>query len=392
MVLQSKVILSTNYALQNKIPFCVHQGGTYSGKTFGINKSLIEYAFQTPKKTIDIIGQSVPHLTTGAKKDFETILELENIQLEEKKQEKLYKFPNGSAIRFLSVDKLGKAKGGKRDVLFANECNEFSYQIIRQLMLRTNDTVILDYNPTGLFWWQTKLLPTLEKANYRFYRTTYKDNPSISQKKIKEIEGLKNEDEQLYNIYALGITGKLEGLIFPNFSIVEEMPNIIGNGLDFGFNSPSALVHCGYEDHSIYLDEGFYETGLSNADIAERITNKKDTIADSAEPKSIAEIQKLIKGKIYGADKSKGSVISGIKLIKKFANIYVTKRSTNIIKEFNNYKWKVDRNGDSLDEPVKAFDHAMDGFRYFVTYHFDGGKKQVSTFEIENNPDFWNNN
>lgn len=383
----NKVIQSTLYHLHKKTPYIIQQGGTYSGKTYGIMVALLQFALQaTQRLTITVVGQTVPHLNTGVKKDFEAILETHNLQLPHNKVEKLYTLPNGTTIRFLAVDKLGKAKGGKRDILFINECNEIPYTIAEQLMLRTNDTVIMDYNPTGEFWWQRKKLPTLEKNQYFFLRTTYKDNPAISEKKIKDIESLKLTDEQLYKVYALGLTGKVQGLVFPAYNLVDAMPNIIGNGLDFGFtNDPTALIEVGYQNGELYLNEQVYETNLTNADIALRINNNKIIIADCAEPKSIAEIKS--KGiNIEPAKKGKDSINFGIQIMKRF-KINITKTSLNLIKEFNNYKWAVNADGEKTNKPIDRFNHAIDAVRYYVMYRFE--LKNVITFEIENNPNYW---
>ena len=55
--------------------------------------------------------------------------------------------------------------------------------------------------------------------------------------------------------------------------------------------------------------------------------------------------------------------------------IYVTARSQNLRKEFDNYVWAKDKNGNPVDKPIDAYNHAIDSARYKVSKVF--GKPTV---------------
>jgi phage terminase large subunit len=170
---------------------------------------------------------------------------------------------------------------------------------------------------------------------------------------------------ELWKVYARGQTGKIEGLIYPNFTIIDELPTDIEDycyGQDFGFNHPATLIYTGFKDNSVYWDEVIYQSGLITSDIIGLMRQNNiqgDIFADSARPDTIEEIHQA-GFNIYPADKS---VKDGINCVKA-QKLYITKRSVNLIKEIRSYKWKQDKNGKALDEPVKFMDDGMDAARY----------------------------
>ena len=92
-------------------------------------------------------------------------------------------------IEFISLDQPVKVRGRKRHLLFINEANELFWEDWQQLLFRTSDKIILDYNPSEEYHWiYDKIIPR-EDAN--FLKTTYKDNPFLEQSLIDEIERLK---------------------------------------------------------------------------------------------------------------------------------------------------------------------------------------------------------
>jgi len=142
----------------------------------------------------------------------------------------------------------------------------------------------------------------------------------------------------------------------------------------FGFNNATALVKIGERDQEIYIDETLYESGLTNTDLITRmndlIKNKNDEIiADCAEPQRIEEIDNAGYN-VFPCIKGKGSVKIGIDRVKR-KKLHITKRSVNIIKEIKGYKWKEDRHGHVLDEPVPFRDHSMDAIRYYLGHGED---------------------
>lgn len=365
--LNTKVFRSTTLALSDKIPYLIQQGGTSSGKTFNILLALFEYCLMNEQALIvSIVAETFPVLKKGAIRDFDTILAMVNYDGGKNKSEYTYKIGK-STFEFFAVDNAGKAKSGKRDILFINECNHVDYEIVYQLALRTRQTVIYDYNPSAEFWLHTEFLPNKQPGEYLFKVTTYKDNPALEEKIVRDIEALPPD---LYRIYGEGKLGQISGLIFDNFDIVDEFPDNakgLTYGLDFGFSrDPTAMVKVALFDNCIYVQELIYETGLTTDDIDNIMTelgvSKSVTIhADSSEPRLIHELYNkgwYIKGVTKGAD----SVRAGINKLKRF-KICITRDSTNLIKEFRNYKWK-EKDGKSIGVPIDMWNHGVDALRY----------------------------
>lgn len=371
---QTRVIGRNKYAFNNGHRFIVHQGGTRSGKTFGNIICLFHLATSEPNILISIVSENIPHLKRGAIRDFKVIMYELGLQdqITENKQDSTFTFSNGSIIEFFAADNEGKARGAGRDYLFVNESNNIKWDIFYQLYIRTKRQIIIDYNPSGEFWWHTKLRPSIKHNEYLFTRTTYKDNPSLSPQIIKDIENLINVDENLYKIYAQGLQGSMEGLIFPEVGIINEYPYCSKKvyGLDFGFNDPTAMVEVGLHNGRIVGDEKIYDRGITNRDLSDRmdslgILRNSIIIADCADPKSIEELNRM-GWIVIPSKKGKDSVVFGIQLIKKYG-IDITASSTNWIKEKRNYKWHK-KNSEIIDVPVDNFNHCWDACRYAVGY------------------------
>ncbi len=280
----------------------------------------------------------------------------------------------GNLVEFISVDMPTKIRGAKRNILFINECNELNLEDWRQLLLRTTDKIIIDYNPSDEFHWIYDEVLTREDAD--FYKTTYKDNPFLRDETIKEIERLKDADENYWRVYGLGERGASRATILTHWTPVDQIPDgwkLLAYGLDFGYtNDPSAIVAVYTDGEGIALDQILYATGLTNNRISEAMTHagiqRGDLIiADNAEPKSIDEIH----GhgfNIHPCRKGRDSIRSGIDYLRS-RPLKVTARSKDIIKELRNYQWKEDKNGRQINEPKSGWDHAIDAARYAATWN-----------------------
>ena len=373
----SRVIVRTIAALKKGIPYILHQGGTNSGKTFGILYSLLFFALTElkPGNIVSIVSQNLPHLKKGAIRDFAKIISMTGMSdhIIENKSDHTFLLKNGVRFEFYAPDDEEKAKSGKRDILFINEGTGMKWSVAHQLMMRTNGPVIIDWNPSHKFWFHRMLMETgsVEDYNMVFTRTTYRDNKHVSEKIVQEIERLKIIDPVKYQVYGLGLDGKSQEIIYPHYEIVSEFPDTInvGTGLDFGFtNHPSTAIRCALYDGCLWFDEIFYRSGMSNKMIYDELSayphELGTTTGDSAEPKSISEIRGYGLD-IVGAVKGPDSIRFGIEQIKKYP-IKITKWSHNIISEIDGYKWKV-HEGEVLNEPAKnQTDHAMDAMRYGI--------------------------
>jgi phage terminase large subunit len=275
-----------------------------------------------------------------------------------------YSFETGSSIEFFSADQPSKVRGPRRDVLFINECNNLPFETYTQLSIRTNDFIFLDYNPVSSFWVHDEVIPKFE---HDFIIVTYKDNEALPQTIVNELESRRN-NKAFWQVYGEGKIGEAMHRIYTGWAMVDDIPHearLVRYGMDFGYtNDPTAIVAIYYYNGGYILDEVIYQKGLSNKDIADilNVNPRATVIADSAEPKSIDEI------KSYGvivlpATKGQGSINQGIQYIQE-QRISVTKRSTNLWKEYSNYLWMTDRDGKILNVPQDFLNHCCDALRY----------------------------
>lgn len=348
----------------------VQQGGTRSGKTYNILLWIIfSYCQRNEGKIITICRKSFPALRGTVMRDFFQILKDHNIYSEDfhSKTANEYRL-NENTIEFISLDMPQKIRGRKRDLLFANEANELTQEDWTQLLFRTNEKVILDYNPSEEFHWIYDQV--LTRSDVDFFQTTYKDNPFLGDVIKEEIERLKQVDENYWRVYGLGERGQSRSLVY-TFNTIKEIPKeakLVSYGLDFGYSSdPTSLVRTYLLDDNMYVEELLYRTGMTNQDIANEmkalgLDRSNEVFADSAEPKSIEEIYRMgwnIKPTI------KGSINIGIDIIRRY-KLHATESSFNLIKELRNYKYIEDKNGVMTNRPVDNFNHALDALRYSV--------------------------
>jgi phage terminase large subunit len=349
-----------NYLQNSSKRITVMQGGTRSGKTYNIILFFIMLLLQMRGKTLTICRASLPSIKGSVLRDFMEILLKLNLYTEDahNKTENTYLL-NDNLIEFVSIDQPQKIRGRKRDYLFINEANELNYESWMQLIFRTKEKIVLDYNPSDEFHWIYDRVITREDAD--FYKTTYLDNPFLDKGIIDEIERLKDADENYWKVYGLGERGASTATIYTHWQTIDYLPDCddFFYGLDFGYNNPSAMVKCGIKDGKL-----LYETKLTTNDLTDvikmfGITRSSEIFCDAAEPKTIEELSRM-RLNAKPADKS---VYDGIQFIKSMP-LYITKGSTNLIKEIRNYKWKTDKDGKVLDEPVKFADHLCDSLRY----------------------------
>lgn len=354
----------------SKAKIVVQQGGTRSGKTYNILLWIIfAYCQKNEGKIITICRKSFPALRGTVMRDFFQIIKDQDIYSEDfhSKSNNEY-ILNGNTIEFISLDMPQKIRGRKRDLLFCNEANELTQEDWTQLLFRTNEKVILDYNPSEEFHWIYDQV--LTRSDVEFFQTTYKDNPFLGDVIKQEIERLRGVDENYWRVYGLGERGQARSLVY-TFSTCKEIPKeakLVSYGLDFGYSSdPTSLVRTYLLEDNMYVDELLYRTGMTNQDIANEmkvlgLDRSNEIYADSAEPKSIEEIYRMgwnVKPTI------KGSINIGIDIIRRY-KLHATESSFNLIKELRNYKYIEDKNGHMTNKPVDNFNHALDALRYSV--------------------------
>jgi phage terminase large subunit len=359
-----------DHLINSKKRITVEQGGSRSGKTYNILVWVIfYYCSQNEGHTVTICRKTFPSLRASVMRDFLEILQRYEIYEEKYHNKTNNEYAlNGNLVEFISLDQPQKIRGRKRNLLYINEANELYFEDWQQLIMRTTGKVVIDYNPSDAFHWiYDKVIP---REDCEFFKTTYKDNPFLEPELVKEIERLQGTDDDYWRIYGLGERGSSRATIFQFGVVAEPYGEPLSIGLDFGFtNDPTALVKVYKRGNELIFDELLYHTNLTNQDIAQKFEelelNRLDVIyADSAEPKSIEELHRMrwnVKPTVKGAD----SIMAGIDMLKRY-ELKVTAKSLNLIKEFQNYKWIEDKNGNLLNKPVDNYNHAIDAIRYAV--------------------------
>lgn len=344
------------------------QGGSSAGKTIAILILLISKAQTNKNKVYSVVSETVPHLKRGVIRDFLNIMEGQGYYKDDQwnRSDFIYTFETGCKIEFFSADSPDKVRGPRRNGdLFINECNNISFEVYTQLAIRTQGDIYLDYNPVAEFWVHEEIIN--KQVAHDFIIVTYRDNEGLPQVIVDEIESRKG-NKLFWTVYGEGLLGEAEGRIFTGWNTIDDIPHearLERYGLDFGYtNDPTAIVAIYYYNGGYILDEICFQKGLSNKQIADILINQKRAIivADSAEPKSIDEIRS------YGltvlpTTKGPGSVLQRIQVAQD-QQISVTKRSTNLLKEYRNYLWLRDKDGRVINEPDHVWSHSMDAFMY----------------------------
>lgn len=351
----------------------VNKGGTRSGKTWSLLQLCYNLIIKKQGILVSVVGETMPFLKRGAMRDFKAMLGNEWHDEWWNASDKVYTIPTTkSSLEFFSADNEGKVHGSARDYLFLNECYFIDWEIYRQLAVRTRKRILLDYNPRSRFWVDEHLIG---KEGVALIHSTYKDNPHLTPMQIAMIESNKG-DENWWRVYGEGETGSVEGLVYTSWEMCAALPESFKREfycIDFGFtNDPTAILRVLLGGGELWIDELAYRTAMLNDDIvdvlrAAGVGSNAAIVCDSAEQKSIAEINN--KGGYHAVPvaKGRGSVTAGITAVQAY-RLHVTQRSLGTIEELRNYSWRRDSiNGGYYNEPVDRYNHAMDALRYGVT-------------------------
>ena len=303
------------------------------------------------------------------------------------KTESVYLYGNNSKIEFRGADEDG-AHGLTQDCAWLNEPYEIPAETFHQIDQRTSDFVFIDLNPKQNHWSDDLL------TNPRTYiiHSTFRDNPFCPpEQKAKILSydpeneiNVKNKTANLFRwqVYGLGIKGEVEGKVFSNYEVIEEIPlsaKPYGKGFDYGYSmDPTAIIGL-YEwpemdrdgARAVILDEIVYATGLQptplNTTMRKALMNPNDLIiGDRTAQLMMDELYDRGWVNIHAA-KGDNSIDYGISKMQEL-RIYITARSKNLIYEFDNYKNQKDKFGKYINTPEKnQQDHGIDGSRYIIT-------------------------
>lgn len=291
-------------------------------------------------------------------------------------------FPNGSQVILLGLDEETKLLSlANVSGVWVEEAFEVPKNLIEQLNLRmrgqaANQQIWLSWNPISKHNWLYDFTVENPPENSTYIHSTFRDNIFLNAEYIAALEELYIRNPQKARVFCDGEWGiDADGLVFQNWKVEDfnnaEIQGQLMVGLDFGFvNDISALVASLMveSEKRIYVFKEYGATNKTNADLVNIITalgfNKSVIIADSAEPKSIAEIKAGGVQKIKACTKGQDSIIHGIQKLQNY-EIVIHPSCTGIITEFENYTWQKDKNNDIyINKPIDDFNHYIDALRY----------------------------
>lgn len=365
--------------------FNVYYGGAGSGKSHFVAQKLILKILQSKRKLLVIrkVGNTLKDSVWAM--FLKLLYQMPQVIKSVNKSEYTIELINGSIILFKGLDDPEKVKSieGITDIVI-EEATELTEDDFDQLNLRLRAKcgmlqIHLMFNPVSkVNWVYKRFFENGTPEDTVIIHTTYKDNPHLPKEYTDSLLRLERRNPAYYKIYVLGAFATLDKLVFPVKTVrlisedeVKDLPFWIG--MDFGYtNDPTAITwgYCDRINNKLYITGEYDKKGMTNDVIAKTITDlgfaKERIVADSAEPKSIAELRQLGISRITAAVKGADSVKNGIDRLQRF-DIIIDERCTNTVEEFDNYTWVKDRkSGEYINQPIDSFNHHIDSIRYGV--------------------------
>lgn len=243
-------------------PIVLLRGGTRSSKTWSVMQKLIldwiEYADVGIE--ILILKKTMPSIKESVFKTFRKVCRslgqevVNRIKADGKEElrDMNYRFKN-SCIHFMSLDDSEKIKSTEYNIIFMEEITDFTYEDFLQVCIRKcappvpglKNQVIGCFNPIDEnHWIKTEVIDSNRKDVAEFH-SSYLDNPFLDEDTIETIEGLVDQNANFARVYRDGEWGKLDNLIFSNYSTIIEFPSDVAKimlGIDWGFNADRKSV------------------------------------------------------------------------------------------------------------------------------------------------------
>lgn len=297
---------------------------------------------------------------------------------------------NGNQMKFMGLDDIEKIKSitfenGPLTDIIVEEATEITETDFNQLNLRLRGLtrqpfqMTLMFNPVSDMHWMKKRFfdnPGPKKKEITIHESTYLDNRFLDAAYKGELEALKFEDRVYYDIYALGKWGSIGNLVFRNVEYApcpykfEDFDEVLA-GMDFGYNHYHSNQLIGLKDGIKYSFNELYVRHMTNDEIIVEneirgvLDKYQRCTADSAEPKSIKDWQNAGYS-VEGAKKGPDSVRQQISWLNRGKWVIDPEKCPGLASETKSFKWKEDKDGNPLDEPVKFKDDAIAACRYAI--------------------------
>ncbi len=376
------------------------KGGRASAKSWHIADRLLSFMVQNPNLNLICLREVQSSIKHSSKKLISDRIEFHKLNQYFEIQDQQIKCKMGKGLIIFSglqnhtVDSIKSLEGF--DLVWTEEAQTitaYSLELLTPTIRKEGARLFFSYNPKTINDPVYLLEQDVPTENKVVIFSSYLDNPFCPTSIMDEAEHMRKLRPKKYQHIYLGGYGVSDGLIFENVSVrtiladeVKGLTNV--QGLDFGYTNDETSFCTNYineEKKIIYIFDGFYEKGLSNGAIAQKIKDmlchKHMTTADSSEPKSIDSLK--AKG-IYcrAAKKGKDSINIGIDFLLDY-KIVINSHLKGFITESEYYVWDVDRHtGVAVNKPVDEYNHFWDSCRYSVEHLFIGAIKTTS-FKVE---------
>ena len=314
--------------------------------------------------------------------------------------------PTGAQIIFRGLDDASKLKSVKprkgtfRFVWFEEFSELTGPNMVRSVMQSIvrggNDFVVFrSFNPpiSAANWANQFIAQPDDRAITLLTNFTMIPAEWLGDSFLYEAQRLQEVNPQAYQHEYMGIPTGTGGEVFPNIEAREITDDEIKNmeylyqGLDFGFAvDPACFIRLSYDrkHDTIFLLDEIYERGLSNSQLAEKIKEKKyhesgrevysylyggaykedlETTADCAEPKSIADLRDCGLS-VRACHKEPGCVEYRVKWLQHRRNVIDPARTPNAYREFVNYSYDTDKDGNFLSRLPDRDNHSIDATAY----------------------------
>ena len=385
----------------------VFYGGAGSGKSHFVVAKAILKGLKYPGRKFLIIRKVGNSLRDSIYALFKSVLGDWNLYDQCKVRDTLLtiELPNGTQFIFKGVDDPEKIKSiANVDDIICEECTELEVSDFDQLDLRLRSKnphlqIHCMFNPVSKSNWVYKrwFENGYNKENTVVLHTTYKDNKFLPQSYVDALNEMAKNNPVYHKIYALGQFATLDKLVYENWRVeFFDYRQILKTyseskalfNLDFGYvNDPTAFTAIIVDDKSrkLWVFDEFFEKGLLNNEIAERIKEKgyaKEVITcDSAEQKSIAELRKYGIHRARPAIKGRDSIMNGIQLVQQY-EIIVHPSCTGIKEELENYSWVKDKKtGEYINRPIDKYNHGLDSIRYGIQTEYQVAPARINLFD-----------
>ena len=373
----------------------VFPGGRGSTKSSFISLNVIDLIMNNPEMHACVLREIANTLKDSVYAQLQwaiSELELDNEFTFTKSPLEITRTATGQKIYFRGADNPNKIKSikvpfGYIGVVWFEELDQFhgdeAVRKIEQSVIRGGDLAykFKSFNPPKSSQnWANKYIK-IPREDRLITESTYLTVPKkwLGKPFLDDAEFLKETNPVAYENEYLGVANGTGGNIFDNVEIrtitdaeISQFERIL-RGVDWGwFPDPFAYTACYYDSArlTLYIFDEYRCNKKSNADTAKVLSDEhnvspNDTIiCDSAEKKSVQDY-KICGLKAVACEKGPGSVEYSMKWLQSLRAIVIdNKRCPETAKEFLEYEYERDKEGNVITGYPDKNNHSIDAVRY----------------------------